>query len=226
MQRIVVESFPFFRGNANGEIIWIGRGAADHGEHFARAWIESNHGSGAHAEGLFGDLLQIVVDGELNLLAGNGFLLSKVAELLDFFADTVEDNAAHAVGAGQNVIVLALEAGFSGEVAWTEAAIAGFDLLLADFADVPAGVGHEAAGQIAAALNHQHFKKRSVGAMRFDERDIRAGGFGLDDDGLKLRKIFGAFELILEIANLNAQAISYGGKIFVDESGIIAEKKD
>ncbi len=62
--------------------------------------------------------------------------------------------------------------------------------------------------------------------MRFDERDVRAGGFGLDDDGLKLRKIFGVFELILEIADLNAEPIGDSRKIFVDQSGIIAEKKD
>src|ERR1700721_1083390 len=105
MQRIVVKSVPFLRGNANGEIIWVGRGAADHREHFAGAWIESNHGSGAHAERLFGDLLQVVVDGELNLFAGNRFLLSKVAELFDFLADAVDDDAPHAVRAGQDVVV-------------------------------------------------------------------------------------------------------------------------
>ena len=226
MQRIVVKSFPFFRGNADGEIIWIGRGAADHGEDFTGAWIESDHSSGAHAEGLFGDLLQVVVDGELNLLAGNRFLLSKVAELFHFFADAVDDNAAHAVRAGQDVVVLALETGFSGEVAWTEPAIAGFDLLFADFADIPAGVGHEATRKITAALNHQHFKKRDVGAMRLDESHVRAGGFGLDNDGLKLRKIFGAFELILEITDLNAEAVGNSREIFVYESGIVAKKKD
>src|SRR5580693_9326767 len=143
MQRIVVKRFPFFRGNTNGEIIWIGRGAADHREDFTSARVQSDHGSGTYAERLLGDLLQVVVDSELNLLAGNRFLLSKVAEFFHFFSDAIDDDAAHAVRAGQNVVVLALEPGFSGEVAWTEPPIACFDLLFADFADVPAGVRHE-----------------------------------------------------------------------------------
>src|SRR5580658_687892 len=120
MQRIVVKCFPFVRGKANSKIIWIRCGTADHGEHFTSARIEGNHSSRAHAERLFGDLLQVVVDGELNLFAGNGFLLGKVAELFDFLADAVDDNAAHAVGASQDVVVLALETGFSGEVARAE----------------------------------------------------------------------------------------------------------
>src|ERR1700676_3406417 len=74
MQRVVVETLPFVGRNADGEIIGIGRGAAHHGEHFARAWIKRDHSAGPHAEGLLGDLLQVVIDGELNLLAGNGFL--------------------------------------------------------------------------------------------------------------------------------------------------------
>ena len=226
MQRIVVESLPFIRRNSDGEIVGIRRGAADHGEHFAGARIESNHGAGALAERLFGDLLQVVVDGELNLFAGNGFLLSETAEIFDLLANAVDDDAAHAVGAGEDVVVLALETGFSGEISGAEAAIAGFDLLLADFADVPAGVRHEAAGKITAALDHEHFEQRNIRAVRFDERDVRVGGFRLDDDGLKLRKIFGVFELILEVADRNAQAIRNGGKIFVDQSGIVAEKKD
>src|SRR5580692_10449075 len=186
MQRVIVETLPFFRWNPDGEVVWIRRGAADHGEDFARARVESDHGARPRTERLLGDLLQIVVDGELNLLAGNRFLLGKVPKLFDFFANAVDDDAAHAVGAGQDVVVLALEAGFSGEVARAETAITGFDLLLADFADVPAGVGHEPAWPIAAPLNHQHFQQRNIRAMRFDEGHVRISGFRLDDDGLKL----------------------------------------
>src|SRR5271154_6271268 len=140
MQRIVVEGFPLFRGDTNGEIIWIGGGTADHSEHFTRMRIERDYCAGTHAKGLLGDLLQVVVDGELNLLAGNGLLLGKVTKFFDFLADAIDDHAPHAVSARQDVVVLALETSFSGEVAWAEPSIAGFDLLLADFPDVAAGV--------------------------------------------------------------------------------------
>src|SRR6266481_1127825 len=46
MQRVVVETLPFVGRNADGEIIWIGCRAADHGEDFTRARIESDHGAG------------------------------------------------------------------------------------------------------------------------------------------------------------------------------------
>ena len=62
--------------------------------------------------------------------------------------------------------------------------------------------------------------------MRLDESDVRIGSFRLDDDRLKFGKILGAFELILEIADLDAEAIGDGGEILVNESGIVAEKKD
>ena len=74
---------------------------------------------------LFSNLLQIVIDGQRDLLAGNRFLGGEAA---NFFANAVDDHAAHAVGADQLVVVLAFEAGFSGQVARTEFAIAGFDL--------------------------------------------------------------------------------------------------
>src|SRR5271170_733407 len=119
MQRIVVERLPFVGADADGEIIWIGSGAADHREDFAGARVESDDRAGTRAEGLFGDLLQVVIDGELNLFARDGFLLRETAEVFYFFADAVVDDAAHAVGAGEDVVVLAFEAGLSGEVTWT-----------------------------------------------------------------------------------------------------------
>jgi len=61
---------------------------------------------------------------------------------------------------------------------------------------------------------------------RCDEGDVCVGGFRLNNDGLELRKIFGAFELVLQITDRDAQAIGDGGEIFVDERGIVAEKQD
>src|SRR5260221_517734 len=89
---------PFFFRNANGKIVGIGRGAADQGQNFTGAGIEGDHGTWPRAQRLLGDLLQVVVDGESNLFAGNGLLLGE-AHILHFLADAVDDDAAHAVGA-------------------------------------------------------------------------------------------------------------------------------
>ncbi len=89
------------------------------------------------------DRLKVVVDAELNLLAGDGFL---GREAVDLFADAVDDDPAHAVGALQDVVIFALEAGFADEIAGAELAVAVFDLIFADFTDVAAGVRHEAVG--------------------------------------------------------------------------------
>jgi len=133
-QFIFVELLPLFLGNANREIVWIRRWPTDHSENFAGARIERDHGAGARAEGLFGNRLQIVVNGQLNLFAGDRILLGKV---IDFFADAIDDDAAHAVRAHQDVVVLTFEAGFADDVTRAELAVARFDLLFADFTDVP-----------------------------------------------------------------------------------------
>jgi hypothetical protein len=82
-------------------------------------------------------LLQIVINGELNLLAGDRFLLRETA---DFLANAVDDHAAHSVRANQQIIILTLETRFAGHVARTQFSVAGFDLLLADFPYVTGSV--------------------------------------------------------------------------------------
>ena len=116
VQRILVELAPFFLRNADSEIIGIGSRAADHCQDIAGAGVKSDDSARAHAERLFGDLLEIEIDGERDLFAGNRILLGKV---IDFLADAVDDHAAHAVGAHQDFVVLALEAGFADDVAGT-----------------------------------------------------------------------------------------------------------
>jgi hypothetical protein len=105
---------------------------------------------------------------------------------------------------------LPLQAGFADEVAGAEAPIAGFNLLLADFAYVPARVGHEAARQIASAVHHQHFEQGNVGAVGFDEGDVGRAGFRLDDDGLKILEVARALQLLFQISERNTQAFGDG----------------
>src|SRR5262249_28304209 len=106
------------------EIVGVGSGAADHGQDFTAARIESDHGPGTLPEGLFSDLLQIHVNAELDLLAWDGILL---CEVIDFLADGIDDDAAHAVAAHQDVVVLALQAEFANNVARTQFTVAVFD---------------------------------------------------------------------------------------------------
>jgi len=159
----------------------------------------------------------------LNLFAGDRILLGKV---IYFFANAVDDDAAHAVRAHQDVVVLALKSGFADDVTRAEFAVAGFDLLFADFADVPAGVPHEAAGHVTAAGDREHFQNGKIGAVRLDERDVRRRGFGFDDDRLKFRKRFGGVELVVQVVNGKAEAIGHGSKTLFDQGGIVAKEKD
>jgi len=150
-------------------------------------------------------------------------LLGKV---IDFFADAIDDDAAHAVRAHQDVVVLTFEAGFADDVTRAELAVARFDLLFADFTNVPAGMAHESAGHVTAARHREHFQNRKVGSMRFDEGDVRRRGFRFDDDRLKFRQRFGGVELIVKVVDGKTQAIRDGSETLFDQSGIVAKEED
>ena len=174
---------------------------------------------------MLGHLLQVEVDTELNLFARNGFLFGK-PHVFHLFADTVDNHAALAVRAHQDVVVLALEAELAGKVAGAKLAIAGFDLLLADFTHVAHGVREEAVGQIAAAGNGNHFEHRDIGAVGFNVGNVLGRSLGLDDDGLKLGKILCTVELVLQVIQGNAEAIGNGAKMFFHLSHVVAQQKD
>src|SRR6202140_2505983 len=223
VQRIVVKAFPYLVRNTHRKIVGIGCGAADHGKNFTAARVESNHGARARAQRLFRDLLQVVIDGELNLFTGNSFLGGEAA---DFFSNAVDDDAAHAVGAHQKIVVLSFQAGFAGEVTGAETAITGFDLLLAYFTDVAAGVGHKSAGKVAAAGDGNHFENGDIGAMRLDESDVRVGRFGVDDNGLKLGQVAGGAEIVSQVLEFDVESIGNCGEIFFYQRGVVAQEQN
>src|SRR4029077_9130585 len=140
----------------------------------------------ARPQRLFRDLLQVVINGELNLFTRNGFLRGEAAA---FFSAAVDHDAAHAVGTHQKIVVLFSQPRFPAKITGAETAIAGFDLLFAYFTNVNAGVGHKPARKVAAARDGNHFKNGDIGAMRLDEGYVGVGSFGLYDNGLKFRKI-------------------------------------
>ena len=173
---IRVQPQPFFFRNANREIVGVRRRPADERQHFAAARVQRHHRAllARHGLRLF---VAIVVNRQLNSLTRYRFL-PQVAH----FCQCCSQYPAHAVRADQQIVILPLQPGLSRNVAWAIFTVAGFDLLLADFADIPAGVGHEAPGQISPAVHHQHFQQRNIRAMRLDERHVRFRGFRLDDD--------------------------------------------
>src|ERR1700692_208991 len=117
-------------------------------------------------------------------------------------------------------------AGFPAEVAGAKAPVAGFNLLLAYFTDVAAGVGHKSVGKVAAARDGNHFENRNIGAMRLDESDVRVGSFGFNDNGLKFGEVAGGAEIVSQVFDCDVESISNGGKIFFDQGGIVTQKQN
>ena len=72
--------------------------AADHGQHFAIARIERHHRASPILQRQLGHRLQIQIDGELQILSGNGFLVVQHVALV---AEAVHFHAALAVHAHQ-----------------------------------------------------------------------------------------------------------------------------
>ena len=200
---VLVHFFPLLVADADGEDVRVESRMAGECQHFTGARIERHHGPVLGAKRSFSHHLQVVIDGQLDRLAGHRVFLLQPS---NFAADAVYDHAARPVHAHQRVVVLPLQSGFSGNVAGAQHPVAVFDVLLGNLAHVTDGVGHESARRVAAAVHHQHFQYRQVGAMRFDERDVCLRCFRLDDDGVESRLPAGVFDLLLQIFERNLQA--------------------
>ena len=62
---------PLVTRDAHREVVGIESGAADHGQNLAIVRIHSDDGAIFIGQGLFGGNLQIHIDGEFKLFAGN-----------------------------------------------------------------------------------------------------------------------------------------------------------
>ena len=116
-----------------------------------------------------GDCLQIQVDGELQILSGNGFLVVQHVALV---AETVHFHALLAVHAHQLIVVLALDAVLADDVALVEAGELGrVQFRFADFADVPDDMRRHTVARIKAVLHAHHFEfgERAGVLVRIDE---------------------------------------------------------
>ena len=85
------ELVPLRALNADGEGIGVEAGARNHGENVTVARVHGNDGAVAVAESQFGGALQIVVNGQVNILAGLRVLN---AEMADLAAAAVDQNIA------------------------------------------------------------------------------------------------------------------------------------
>src|SRR6266853_562040 len=222
MLRIFVETLPVICRDTDREIIGVQSRMADHGQDFSGARVQRDCRTRAPAQGLLRNFLQVVINGQQNLFARNGFLSGQA---LLFLANTVYNYTAHSVRALEQVVVLAFQAGLPDEVAGAELAVARLNLLLADFTDIARSVGEEAARQISPAGDGNHFQDRNVGTMGFNKSDIRLRGVGLDNDGLEFREILCVCELVLQIIDRDSQAVRDSRKMLLNLGQIIAQEE-
>src|SRR5262249_38598148 len=152
---------------------------ADHRENFAGARVHSDDGAFLILEVVFRDGLQVVIDGQLNGFPGNGF---DVVERAHRFAHAVHNDATHAVGTFQRVVILAFETCFADDVARTVVPVTLIELLRRNFPDVAHGIGQHFTVRVAAALDHQQLENGNIGAVRFDEGNVREARRGFDHD--------------------------------------------
>src|SRR5258708_34272601 len=154
MLRIFVETLPVICRDTHGEIVGVQSRMADHGQDFSGARVQRDCRTRARAQGLLRNFLQVVINGQQNLFARNGFLSGQA---LLFLANTVYNYTAHSVRALEQAVVLAFQAGLPDEVAGAELAVARLNLLLADFTDIAPSVGAEAPRHISPPGTQNHF---------------------------------------------------------------------
>jgi len=172
MSGIIHQVFPVFRADAAGKQVGIERGTAHHGEHFAGSGVESNHGAAAVFQGQLSHRLQIQIDGQLQVLARDGFLVIQDVALV---AEAIHFHAALPVHAHQLIVVLAFNAVFSDDIALVEPGEFGrVQLGFAYLADVSNGVRRQAVAGIQAVLDVDHFQlgERTGILMRIDKRQF------------------------------------------------------
>ena len=145
MVGVIEDLVPVVLGEANGELVGVEGGPGGHGENFAGVGVHGDDGADFAFEGLFGGHLDVEVDGETKVFAGDGEFLAEVAE---FFAVAVDDDVAAAVGAAEDGVVGRLDAGSADDVAGRVEGVAVVvgEHLLGDLADVADEMSGEAVG--------------------------------------------------------------------------------
>ena len=221
-----------------GELVGVEGRAGDEGEDFAGVRVEGDHGADLAGHGLFGGHLDVEVDGEFEVFAGDGEGLAEVAEL---FAVRVDDDVAGAVGAAEESVVGLLDAGSSDDVAGVVEGVAGVvEHGFGDFTDVADEVGGEAVAGVEAALLVAGFELGEFVAVGGEEGLLVGGDVDFKGDGLVLRgggeAADGRLDLLdgeveaggdereveVGVGDLIAQEIAGDGRVVVDEQTAFA----
>ncbi len=210
--RVVDDGGPVVAGEAHGKLVGVEAGARDHGEDLAGVRIQRDDGAVLAVERLLGGHLEVEVDGEPEVLAGDGERLALLADLL---AVRVDDDVAGAVGTAQERVVGGLDAGLADDIAGRVAGIAVIvgEHLLGHLADVADEVGGETVAGVEAALLVAGFELGQLVAVRLDEGLLVGGDVLLERDGLVLGRGGVAPEDGFERVERDVQAAEMRGQV-------------
>ena len=157
--------------------------------------------------------LHVEINGEAEVLAGDGEFLAEMANLL---AVGVDDNVAGAIGAAQERIVGLLNAGAAYDIAGGVGGVAGVVLehLLGYFADVADEVGGRSRrGGRGGAAHHEFQAREARCGMRLDEGLFIGGDVLLERDALVLGGSLEAAESGLDLIDGKMKTLGDEGKI-------------
>jgi hypothetical protein len=221
--RVIQDRRPVAVGEPDGELVGVEAGARDHGKDLAGVRVQRDDGSGLSFEGLFGRLLDVEVDGELEILSGLGEFLAEVSDLL---AVRVDDYVARAVHAAQERVVGGFDAGAADDVAGRVGGVAVVvgEHLLGDLADVADEVSGETVARVEAALLDLSFQLGQLVAVRFDEGLLVLGNVLLEGQRLELGGGGETLERGLNLLQRNVQAGGDQGEFGVGILDLFAQQ--
>ncbi len=178
----VTSAFHSSRVMRTANSIGIERRTADHGQDFAVARVHGNDRTGLAFQRLFGSDLQIKIDGELELFAGNRL---HVAERAHFLAAAVDQHLARAVLAHQDIVVILLDPRHADDVARVvQLPLRLGQHVFAHLADVADDVRHESVARIQAAVNGDGVELGQLRFVRFDEGQLVGSDVVLEEQRL------------------------------------------
>ena len=223
---VAVEPPPGLAVDAAGEYVRVVGGSADEGEDLARTGIQEHRRTvePGVAERVLRRLLQIVVEGELNLptLAGQPFV-----EHPDLPPDVVDDDPPRAVEAHQQSVVDALDAGLADDRAAAQVPELGRGQLgLADLADVPQDVSARLFGRIEPDGKLLHVDSGQFPGMRGNGRHLLERGVPDEDHRPERRIPAVAFEGGPELGQRHAGEIGDEGHGALQVLGLLAGQRD
>ncbi len=168
--------------DAHRELVRVEAGTRNHGQNLAIAGVHGHDGAVAIAQGQLRRALQIVVDGQAQVLAGNGVLDSQIA---NFASVAVHNHIPRSVLPAQQLVVGLLHARFAhyvarfiGRIAWV------VEHVFAHFAHIADQVRRKPVAWIEPARLVNGLQLRQFVAMRLDKRLLVGGDVLLDGDGL------------------------------------------